>query len=231
MEHVVTIMSYDQLENVIRNLDLHSRIYMGQYDEILFRITGRIVFSSTDMELHRQFVALRDVFIPYLKGKSMNTSLGIWGDHTPRIAARSYDIQQCLRYQKAYHRTQGGPCGTVDARPPYIQGAWDMNIDAIRRYHEMLEQQGIYPDYKSGYMHMYPWCCPVIISRFGTNNVDIEWSEEVREIVRAAEQVAIFADEHKFVEIFELLYPDVNKSLYEKKALALAEYFAAHPMD
>lgn len=231
MEHIITVMSYDQLEETIRNLDLYSRIYMGQYDEMLYRITGRIVFSSTDAILHRKLCQLRDVFIPSLKNQTMNSSLGIWGTYTPKVAMRAYDIQQCLRYQKAYHRSNGSSGYTVDFRPPYVNGDWNVDFNTKRRYHEMLEQQGIYPDFRPGYVQQYVWACPVIISRFGSDKVDIEWSEEVRKIVADAEQAAIFTKEHKFVDIFKLLYPDVNVNLYEKLASDLTEYFDGYVLD
>lgn len=207
--------SYNQLDATIRDLDLHSRIYLGQYDEMLYRSMGRIFSCATNRNLHDTLCKLRNVFIPSMEGYSMNSSLGIWGDYTPITAIRSYDIQQCLRYQLAYHRNSGREGSTVNFRVPYIHGKWEMSPDDVNRNHLILEGHGIYPDFRKGYEARYTWKCPCIITGFEPDVVSIEWSRGVQEIIDAAEKTAELVGENRITEVFRLLYPDVDLDAYK----------------
>lgn len=222
---MTTKLTYERLARIIRNLDLHSRIYLGQYDEILYHITGRILYSSVNIDLNHALCNIRDMFIPSLKCLSMNSSLGIWGDHTPLVAIRSYDIQQCLRYQLAYYRSNGKDMYTVNYRVPFIYGEWGMAADDVNRNHRILEDHNLYPDFRKGYACRYVWACPVIITRFDKDYVDVELSDEVQKIIETADKVMQLVGEKKITDVFRLLYPEVPDKDYMVYTEYVENYF------
>ena len=110
----------EEIDTIISNLDLFSRILIGQYDEIIEKISGIFIYHENEVpELTKALVCLRCELIPELKCYSLSGSLGIWNDVTPLIAKRAYDIQQVLRYQLSYHRNPEGGI-TVNFNIPYL---------------------------------------------------------------------------------------------------------------
>ena len=150
---------------MIRNLDLFSRILIGQYDEIVQAMNMGKVFSDYEApELANALCQLRGKLIPELKNRNLATYLGIWNPDTPQIAMRAYDLQQCLRYQLAYHSNPKGYI-TVNYDAPIIYGNWNISENQIKEYHRILAEQKC-PDYQPDFLIRYPWSCPIILDHF-----------------------------------------------------------------
>lgn len=180
-------ISFDRVDEIIRHLDLFSRILIGQYNEISYYVTGRFFSVSDDRELSFLWRRLRDKLIPAIRGYDMNGSLGIWSQETPLIAMRAYDIQQCLRYQISYHRYPEGGY-TVNFNVPYIHGQWDVDAEHLQEYHDILIGQncGVY---RKGYTVLHPWTCPVILDSFEKDTVALTIDDSaVYDIIRLADR-------------------------------------------
>lgn len=75
MEKIVTL---NELNEIIKALDLYSRIDIGQYDEIVRVNCWFFSFIHKDnRELENLFAKIRSCCIPKLSGQNFNTSLGI----------------------------------------------------------------------------------------------------------------------------------------------------------
>jgi hypothetical protein len=202
------------MDDVIRNLDAYSRLYIGQYGDMLFYITGITCFHHRHRELNELLCRLRHVMIPDLDSYGLDASLGNWGSKTPKIADKIYDVHQCLRYQLHYIRNIGDVFGTVTSRVPFIHGSWKVPRKTVDRYHQILEDQGLYPDYRKGYARMHIWSCPVIITKYDGNGIEIECTKPVQQIIRDADDVMAFIRDRKITDLFAFLYPDVDRDQY-----------------
>lgn len=208
--------TYKELDEMIRCLDLHSRIYLGQYDTMLEYIVGYVCASHRDGDLAELMRKLRAVFIPDLAKDYMGASLGIWSDKTPVVAKKSYEIQQCLRYQQAYHRSNGEKGWGVCFDSPYINTNWNMNKTDVDRFHAILKSHRLYYEYQEGYVVTRPWCCPVLITAFHDDYVEIEMTAQVKVILDTAKDVRGLVLGNKLKEVFGILYPDIDASQYEE---------------
>lgn len=219
-------ITYGQLEKIINDLDLFSKIYMGQYNDLMFRITGCISYCNDHPEIKDVLCDLRKAFIPNLE-RSLYSSLGIWSVDTPLIAKRAFDIQQCLRYQLALHKSNGVTGSTVNFRVPFIHGKWNMSIEDVQHHGEIIANFGIYPHYEKDHFPTYVWNCPVIIIDFHKGSVDIQLSEEANDIILHSQKVADLTYDIKIHDIFKLLYPDVDEAEYSKYTKYIEEYLYA----
>lgn len=192
-------MTFDEIDAIISNLDLFSRILMGQYDEIIWKVTGKMFFGYDNRELSSLLRQIRDQLIPSIQGWDLNGSLGIWGPTTPMIAQKAYDIQQCLRYQMAYHRHPEGGI-TVNFRPPYIHGRW--KVVQLDEYHEILRRQhcGVY---QPGYAIRNPWTCPAILDHFDSEKVDLIMDDpDVKKIINLAGKWSEYVKNNDLISLF-----------------------------
>lgn len=219
--------TYEELDEMIRCLDLHSRIYLGQYDTMLEYIVGYVCASHRDRELAELMRSLRSVFIPSLEHDWMSASLGIWSDKTPIVAKKSYEIQQCLRYQQAYHCSNGEKGWGICFDPPHIHTNWNMSKHDVDRFHTILKNHNLYWEYQEGYVVTKPWCCPVLITAFHDDYVEIEMTAQVQVILETAKEIRGLVLGNKLNEVFCILYPEIDASQYEelvqKLELKLAE--------
>ena len=207
----VQAITHQRVDEICRHLDLFSRIYIGQYDEILFVSTGRFYFSNENPELDQALRQLRNILIPSLHTYGMNASLGIWGENTPMEAQRAYDIQQCLRYQMAYHRHPEGGY-TVNFHVPFLHGQWG-KMEHMDEYHEILRKQHC-GEYQPGYAIRHPWSCPVVLDDFTDTEVKLVMDDErVSDIIAKADKCYQQAKEDQWVELFKYFAGDkVNKA-------------------
>ena len=127
-------LAFDQGEvNICTEaLDFYNRMFMGQYDNIISRLSWRQPKAS-DMHDDRYvsehvLMAIREIVMKdtVLAGCGFNASLGIWHEQTDIKAVNSYDIQQIMRFNLAYAiHPEGGY--SVDFGTPLIRG----NLPAI----------------------------------------------------------------------------------------------------
>ena len=206
----------EEIDTIISNLDLFSRILIGQYDEIIEKISGIFIYHENEVpELTKALVCLRCELIPELKCYSLSGSLGIWNDVTPLIAKRAYDIQQVLRYQLSYHRNPEGGI-TVNFNTPYLHGEWGVSKELVNEYHSILIRNN-YPAYREGYVIMYPWTCPVILDNFNDETQEVDLiidADEAVEIIRLANEWKELIMEKDFFALFnqvkEYSHPDIS---------------------
>lgn len=115
-------LSKDEYIKMMHSLDLFSRIQIGQYEELFMGPAIRY-FRDESIELHELMKKIRGHFIPKMKDRDFNTSLGIWSLETPQEAIKSYDIFQAIRYEVSYYYSPEGGI-TVNFNKPFIHGDW-----------------------------------------------------------------------------------------------------------
>ena len=217
------VLTYKEIQDTTRELDLFSRVLIGQYDEVVAKASNRFIFhSNEDIELDKLLRQLRNLLIPSLHFYSLGASLGIWSEETPLIAKRAFDIQQCLRYQLAYYRKPEGDI-TVDFRIPYIHGEWNVSKEQEEEYRSILEKNkiGIYHTTEA---YRYPWSCPIVFETFGANTVDILVdNEEVIKIMDKAEKWYSLIQKNNLHEMFleTMEYSNGNATIEEISPLAM----------
>lgn len=212
MEKLITC---NELNEIIRALDLYSRIDIGQYDEIV-RVnywSFNCFTPNENKELEDLFMKIRNYCIPKLSDQGFSTSLGIWNSNTPLRAKKAYDIQQVLRYQVAY---KIGPNGgnTVNFNSPYIHGEWKHSKETIKIIQKTIQKFG-YPDY-TGLFHKKYWECPIVIVEFLDKSQKIKLQRDpsqIDSIIEEALKIYHLAEDNKIVELFNIKYPDLEESI------------------
>lgn len=110
----------NEISVVLNALDLYSRIWIGQYDQILWDLRWYRKYSqlhALDDTLRRKMEDMRNIILPGLKGYSLSSSHGIFSPDRDTKAAIAYDMQQEFRYRRAWFlRPEGGY--TVDFGRP-----------------------------------------------------------------------------------------------------------------
>ena len=122
------LFNEDEVTICTEALDFYNRIFIGQYDNIVSRLSWRLNDSTT---LHDKryvcehiLLAIRGIIMrdTDLDRYGFSASLGIWSDHTDIRAINSYDMQQVMRYNLAYAKHPEGGY-TVDFNKPLINGS------------------------------------------------------------------------------------------------------------
>ena len=219
------MVSFERVDAIVNHLDLFSRILIGQYDEVIALATGQWMMSFHDPELNAAVRLIRDNLIPEICGYDLNSSLGIWSDDTPLIAKRAYDIQQCLRYQMAYHRHPEGGI-TVNFREPFLHGEWDKEILHLDEYHEILRKQCC-GSYQPGYSILHPWACPVLLHDFSDNNHQVELiidDHVVQKIIDFADKWFCLVKENKLYDLFKEASQFAHGKIEEEKLHTLCDF-------
>lgn len=205
-----------RLREIISELDLFSRILIGQYGEIVSAATGTFIFTTQDdLGLASILKEIRGLLIPAIKGYGMNGSLGIWSKDTPLIAKRAFDIQQCLRYQLAYHKNPSGGI-TVDFGVPFIHGEWHVPTSNVNEYHEILKNNNT-GEYRKGYAVLHPWCCPIIIKDFKGGISIIIDDKEVLRIMDFSKKWTEMATEGRICDLFRDVRDLTKRNVPEEK--------------
>ena len=110
----------NEIRIILQALDLYSRIWIGQYDHILwdlrwYRNCNQL--DELDKTLRREFLDIRNIVLPELHEYSLNGSYGIFSPDRDTKAAIAYDMQQEFRYRRAWFlKPEGGY--TVDFGRP-----------------------------------------------------------------------------------------------------------------
>ena len=215
--------SYQSVKEIIKALDLYSRLLIGQYDEILVNAAFKTKLYKLyqNKELYQQIIDtlihIRKICINELHARGLNASLGIWHPLTPLQAKRAYDIQQILRYQMAYHEhPEGGH--TVDFNTPFIHGEWNIykpTIKTIEYYASLYD----YPDYRPRGYHFFNWYCPCVIESFNDRDEEIVLlrdDKKVDSVIEDALYVKECIDNLRIADAFHFLYPDKHTEHFEQ---------------
>ena len=114
------VLRGSEIDHVINALDLYSRIWIGQYDHIMYEMRWRKTCDEIDRQekkLIGLFMAMREITLPELNGYDFCASHGIFSSERDVKAAVAYDLQQEMRYKKAwFEKPEGGY--TVDFNTP-----------------------------------------------------------------------------------------------------------------
>ena len=210
------------LEKTLNSLNLYSRVFLGQYDEIYNYISFRLDFNkdTTSKFLLRN---IRGQLIPKLEACDFNTSLGIYNPETYVRAKEAYDILQVLRYQLAQFDNPKDKCD-VSAYYPSMSAYWNsMNIskqdrDTYKNLIKSWEYKDVFP---KGYHHA--WDCPLVIVLkkqmeypIGCQWIVLKMDDEVLNVMNKANEFTEFIDKLEIVEAFKFLYGSFITSKMEK---------------
>lgn len=93
----------NEIRIILQALDLYSRIWIGQYDHILwdlrwYRNCNQL--DELDKTLRREFLDIRNIVLPGLHECSLNGSYGIFSPDRDTKAAIAYDMQQELPHSR-----------------------------------------------------------------------------------------------------------------------------------
>ena len=109
-----------EIRIVLNTLDFYSRIWIGQYDHMLWDLRwyrNCTQLDALDDTLRRKFLDIRNIILPGLRKYSLNGSYGIFSPDRDAKAAIAYDMQQEFRYKRAWFlKPEGGY--TVDFGRP-----------------------------------------------------------------------------------------------------------------
>ena len=134
------MLDFEQARRLVRALDFYSRVWIGQYRNIMLELSfhhpaGRTIGREPAPVIKALLTAIRALAIPRLAEESWGTNLGIWSEDAKRIsgnrAASAYDLQQVVRHAIAWHlHPEGGH--TVDFGKPILHGDWPAPVCACR---------------------------------------------------------------------------------------------------
>lgn len=118
-------LNLEETRRMTSALDFYSRIWIGQYGEMLL-CTGYFtsVFDQdpTQRKLEDIMCRMHAIILPSIGHFDMSGSLGIWSNKTDDRAICAYDMQQVIRFARARHlHPEGGM--TVDFNTPWIRGS------------------------------------------------------------------------------------------------------------
>lgn len=110
----------DEICTVLNALDFYSRIWIGQYDHILWEL--RWIRSCRQLDvaeevLQKKLLEMRNIILPGLYQYSLYGSYGIFSPERNVKAAIAYDMQQEFRYRRAWFKNPNGGI-TVDFGRP-----------------------------------------------------------------------------------------------------------------
>ena len=119
----LTFQNKEEIGETIRNLDLYSRIWIGQLLEIdqqMLWLRKRTYQMDTETVMTPMLFEIRNRILPNAEkdiGNTLHASYGIFSDQVDERAGIAYDIQQVIRYTAAWYcHPDGG--ATVDFRAP-----------------------------------------------------------------------------------------------------------------
>lgn len=101
-----------EIHIVLNALDLYSRIWIGQYDHILWDLRwykNCRQLDTMDNTLRSKFLDMRNIILPELRHYGLSGSHGIFSPDRDAKAAIAYDMQQEFRYKTAwFQHPEGG---------------------------------------------------------------------------------------------------------------------------
>ena len=114
------VLKGSEILSVINALDLYSRIWIGQYNHIMYEmrwIKDCEKLDAREDDLRRMFISLRNITLPELSFYGFSGSYGIFSPQRDIRAAVAYDLQQEIRYRRAWFEKPEGDY-TVDFDKP-----------------------------------------------------------------------------------------------------------------
>lgn len=93
-----------EMRKIINALDFYSRIWIGQYDHILWELRWTRdcdQLDKLDNELAARLMRMRNILQPELMAYGWSASHGIFSDEISYKAGVAYDMQQVFRYELA----------------------------------------------------------------------------------------------------------------------------------
>lgn len=94
-----------EIHIVLNALDFYSRIWIGQYNHILWDLRwyrNCDQLDALDNILRRKFLDMRNIILPELRYYELSGSYGIFSPDRNIKAAIAYDMQQEFRYKSAW---------------------------------------------------------------------------------------------------------------------------------
>lgn len=110
----------EEIRIILNSLDFYSRIWIGQYREIMMDLRWYRNYKQLDdldETLRRKFWKMRVILLPKLRHYDLSASHGIFSPDRDVKAAIAYDMQQEFRYRKAWFLNPEGGY-TVDFGKP-----------------------------------------------------------------------------------------------------------------
>ncbi len=105
------VFTDNELYIVLKSLDFYSRIWIGQYDHILwdlrwYRNCGQL--DALDNKLRGYLMNMRNIIMPELRHYGLSGSHGIFSPYRDVKAAIAYDMQQESRHKSAWFQYPEG---------------------------------------------------------------------------------------------------------------------------
>lgn len=126
------MLDFEQARRLVRALDFYSRVWIGQYRNIMLELSfhhpaGRTIGRELAPVIKAALTAIRALAIPQLAEESWGANFGIWSEDAKHIsgnrAASAYDLQQVIRHATAWSlHPEGGHI--VDFAKPILRGDW-----------------------------------------------------------------------------------------------------------
>lgn len=118
-------LNLEETYEITNALDFYSRIWIGQYGEMLLCTGYPAGVFGTDPTQHKLediVRRMRAITLPSIKHFGISGSLSIWSSETDDRAVCAYDMKQVIRFARAWHLHPGGGM-TVDFDTPWIRGS------------------------------------------------------------------------------------------------------------
>lgn len=129
---VINFENLREITETINALDFYSRIWIGQYLEIdhqMMWLKKELYKVPTEVQVTPLFLKIRSILLPELSaivGETLNGSYGIFSDRIDSKAGIAYDIQQVVRYTKAWFIKPEGGFGVDFGRPLWANDQFDV---------------------------------------------------------------------------------------------------------
>lgn len=89
-----------QVGALLESLDFYSRMWMGQYEEVEWRMR----FTAHDLQIieadqplrERKWLKMRNLVLPELKGMGLSVSYGIWNPEVSDRAQSAHDMKRVI---------------------------------------------------------------------------------------------------------------------------------------
>lgn len=114
------VFTDDEIRIVLNALDFYSRIWIGQYDHILWDLRwckSCRQLDALDNTLRNMFLDMRNIMLPELRHYGLSGSHGIFSSNRDVRAAIAYDMQQEFRYRQAWFQHPEGGYAVNFGRP------------------------------------------------------------------------------------------------------------------
>ncbi len=188
-----------ELKTLLNALDFYSRIWIGQYDDILWKLRWYRKYDQLDAEefaIKNLMLEMRHVLLPGLNC-GLNGSYGIFSPKRDFRAGISYDMQQEFRYRLAWFvNPEGGntvdygkplPCEDDPCEWPGIT-CYDGNESVMARLAVDETQAEIMAEALDVFAEMYDGNIRSVFSHYTDNEEVLEMAGEITRILSGVEK-------------------------------------------